>query len=130
MVPAPPALRGTVVHGDGRGRALGFPTANLRLREEALPADGIYAATATVEGSDETFLAVVSVGTNPTFPGERDRRVEVHLLDADRDLYGAQLIVELRRLLRGTIAFANEAALIEQSAHDVRRCRELLTAAD
>src|SRR5690606_20768547 len=84
----PTTLQGTVIHGDGRGRALGFPTATLRVAAADLPVDGIYAATATVRGRGETFLAVVSVGTNPTFPGVRGRRVEVHLLDADLDLYG------------------------------------------
>lgn len=126
--PQPVTLRGTVIHGDGRGRELGFPTANLRLSEDELPSDGIYAATASVRGRSEEFLAVVSVGSNPTFPGVRGRRVEVHLLDADLDLYGEQMVVELHRMLRDTVVFTDEAELIEQSAADVRRCRALLGA--
>ena len=119
----PQRLSGVVIHGDGRGRVLGFPTANLSLDAGELPSDGIYAALASVGGAVETLRAVVSVGANPTFAGERARGIEVHLLDQDRNLYGARLSVELLARLRPTVKFHRISDLIAQSAVDIRRCR-------
>ena len=85
----PPEVEGIVVRGDGRGRELGFPTANLDVPEGLLvPPDGVYA------GWTRDRRAAVSIGTNPHFDGI-ERRVEAHLLDFDGDLYGERLIVEL-----------------------------------
>lgn len=125
---APPSLviAGVVVPGDGRGRDLGFPTANIALDECDLPADGIYAAWARIDDDPRPWAASVSVGANPTFAGDRDRRVEVHLHDADIDLYGRRLVVELVVHLRPTLRFTDVAELITQTADDVERCRVLL----
>src|SRR3954462_9211297 len=85
----PPEVEGVVMRGDGRGRELGFPTANLDVPQELLvPPDGVYA------GWSHDRRAAVSIGTNPHFDG-LERRVEAHLLDFDGDLYGERLIVEL-----------------------------------
>ena len=90
----PPEVEGTVVRGDGRGRELGFPTANLDVPKDLLvPPDGVYA------GAARDRRAAVSIGTNPHFDGV-ERRVEAHLLDFDGDLYGQRLVVEIWSLLR------------------------------
>ena len=99
----PYALVGDVVHGERRGRELGFPTANIHFADPVcLPPDGIYAAHASWGGEallapSEHAEAVISLGTQPTFGG-RVRLLEVHLLDRDVDLYGQRLRVELCRL--------------------------------
>lgn len=125
---APPlgTIVGMVVPGDGRGRELGFPTANLELDEGDLPEDGIYAAWVRIDDDPQFWAASVSVGANPTFDGDRARRVEVHLHDADLDLYGRRLLVTLVALLRPTLRFDGVDALIAQTAEDVIRCRVLL----
>lgn len=117
---------GVVVPGDGRGRELGFPTANLALDRGELPADGIYAAWARIDDDVNPWAASVSVGANPTFDGDRERRVEVHLHDVDLDLYGRRLAVTLIARLRPTLRFDGVDALIAQTADDVVRCRLLL----
>jgi riboflavin kinase/FMN adenylyltransferase len=117
---APFALRGAVVHGDGRGRELGFPTANI-VPDEALvcPADGVYAAR--VDGAP----AAVNVGVRPTFGTGHSLLVEAYLLDRDEDLYGRVLTVEFLARLRGEERFASAGELVEQMRLDVRRVREL-----
>lgn len=125
-VPPLGTIVGTVVPGDGRGRGLGFPTANLSLDCGELPADGIYAAWAHIDDEASAWAASVSVGANPTFKGDRERRVEVHLHDVDLDLYGRRLAVILVARLRPTLRFDGVDALIAQTADDVIRCRALL----
>ncbi|WP_029989072.1 riboflavin kinase [Microbacterium paraoxydans] len=124
--PALPVLSGLVVPGDGRGRLLGFPTANLALPERLLPDDGIYAAWVRLSGDDRRWEATASVGVNPTFCGDRARRLEVHLHDVDRDLYGQRLSVELVALLRPTLRFDAVEELVARTAADVAASRQLL----
>ena len=127
----PFALVGTVVHGERRGRELGFPTANLNFAGSVcLPPDGIYAARASWGG--EAILsptqradAVISLGTQPTFGG-RVRLLEVHLLDRDEDLYGQRLRVEFAGWLRGQRRYDSAEELIEQMGRDVIHAREAL----
>ncbi len=121
-------VRGVVVRGDQRGRELGFPTANVPTPVvEAAPADGVYAGWLTRTDTDERFPAAISVGTNPTFAGERARRVESYVLDRDDlDLYGVQVTVEFVERLRGMVAFEGIEKLIETMHDDVRRAREIL----
>jgi riboflavin kinase/FMN adenylyltransferase len=122
---------GEVVHGDGRGRDLGFPTANLYFHATVcLPPDGIYAARASWGGPSllepaERADAVVSLGTRPTFGGG-ERLLEVHLPDRDEDLYGARMSVELVRHLRDQRRYASIDELILQMGRDVVRAREVL----
>jgi riboflavin kinase/FMN adenylyltransferase len=127
----PYALVGDVVHGEQRGRDLGFPTANLHFADPvALPPDAIYAARASWGGEallapTEHADAVVSLGTQPTFGG-RVRLFEVHLLDRDVDLYGQRLRVQLCRRLRAQHRYDNAEDLIVQMVRDVERARALL----
>jgi riboflavin kinase/FMN adenylyltransferase len=113
----PPEVEGVVVRGDGRGRELGFPTANLDLPEELLvPPDGVYAGWA----GDRR--AAVSIGTNPHFDGV-DRRVEAHLLDFDGDLYGERLVVEIWSPIREQRRFESLDELVAAIGDDVDRTR-------
>lgn len=125
------ALRGVVIEGDKRGRELGYPTANVPVRSgAAAPADGVYAGRLTVlDGPDQgsTFPAAISVGTNPTFAGDRDRRVESYVLDrTDLQLYGHEVEVTFVERLRGMVRFDGVDALLEAMADDVTRARALL----
>jgi riboflavin kinase/FMN adenylyltransferase len=127
----PFALAGDVVHGEQRGRRLGFPTANLHFADPvALPPDGIFAARVSWGGTSllapaERADAVVSLGTQPTFGG-RERLFEVHLLDRQDDLYGQRLRVELCRRLRRQHRYDNAEDLIIQMRRDVARARIVL----
>jgi riboflavin kinase / FMN adenylyltransferase len=113
----PPEVEGIVVRGDGRGRELGFPTANLDVPDGLLvPPDGVYA------GWTHDRRAAVSIGTNPHFDGV-ERRVEAHLLDFDGDLYGARLVVELWDSLREQRRFASLDELVAAIGDDVERAR-------
>jgi riboflavin kinase/FMN adenylyltransferase len=125
----PYAVRGVVVKGDQRGRELGFPTANVPTDAmTAAPPDGVYAGWLRRLDTGERYPAAISVGTNPTFEGERYRRVESYVLDrTDLDLYGVEVEVSFVDWLRGMVAFDSIEALIEQMTTDVDRARELLT---
>jgi riboflavin kinase/FMN adenylyltransferase len=118
-------LRGAVVRGAGRGKALGFPTANLDIPQERLPRSGIYAAWARIAGEAAWRPGAASVGFNPTF-GEKTRRLEVHLLDFDGELYGLALEVVLAAFLREEKRFPGIEALKEQMRRDCRRARRIL----
>jgi riboflavin kinase/FMN adenylyltransferase len=108
----PPEVEGIVVHGDHRGRLLGFPTANLDTPPGVLvPKIGIYA------GFTNGHRSAISIGTNPTFGGT-ERRAEAHLLDFDGDLYGRRLVVELWEHLRDEARFTSEAELVAAIAAD------------
>jgi len=115
-------LRGVVVHGDGRGRVLGFSTANLETEWEMLPHIGVYAAVVVVD--QQVHAAAVSVGRNPTF-GLHELRVEAHLLDFAGDLYGKDITVHFVGRLRDEKKFNDVQQLIEEMHHDVKRTREL-----
>src|SRR6201993_5373357 len=120
---APFQLRGEVVTGDQRGRALGFPTANI-VPDEALvcPGHGIYAAR--TPGA----CAAVSIGVRPTFGTGRALLVEAYLLDFDGDLYGRTLRIDFLARLRGERRFESPEALVEQMTRDIERTRELCRA--
>ncbi|MBI4493954.1 MAG: bifunctional riboflavin kinase/FAD synthetase [Chloroflexi bacterium] len=121
----PYRLAGEVVEGARRGRQLGFPTANLRPPADAtLPADGVYAAWAWVEGARHG--AAVNLGGRPTF-GEAERIVEVHLLDYQGDLYGQPLAVDFVRRLRGVQRFPSVDALAAQIRADAEAARAALS---
>ena len=123
-------VEGTVVPGHRRGKALGFPTANLRtFPHTAIPADGVYAGWLAVLGEEgqelQRWPAAISVGTNPTFDG-RDRVVEAYALDRDDlELYGARVAVDFAVRLRGMDRFDSPAALAEQMRRDVDRARAI-----
>jgi riboflavin kinase/FMN adenylyltransferase len=115
-------VEGGVERGAGRGRALGFPTANLGRLEVLAPAEGIYAAWARWAG--EGRAAAVFIGRRLTFEG--DRTGEAHLLDADVELYGARLTLGFVRRLRDDRRFAGAQELAAQIARDVQAARATL----
>jgi len=121
-------LVGTVVGGAGAGLGLGFPTANLDLEEPAsTPADGVYVGGFRAESWSRPLPALISVGSNDTFPG-RAHTVEVHVLDFAGDLYGSRAEVTADRLLRTQRAFASPDELVEAMRQDEREARSLLSA--
>jgi riboflavin kinase/FMN adenylyltransferase len=121
----PYAVRGTVVHGDKRGRALGFPTLNLAVpRRRLLPRDGIYAMWATV--NDARVPAAASLGVRPTFGDGGDRLLEAYLLDWSGDAYGDSVEAEFIERLRDELRFASAAELSAQIARDVEATRAAL----
>jgi len=121
---APFQMRGTVAHGDKRGRTLGFPTANLVPESElVVPGHGIYACRAQVGG--ENRLAAVNVGVRPTFKTGRGLLVEAYLLDFEGDLYGRELRLDFLERLRGERRFESVEALVEQMGTDVEQIRRI-----
>jgi riboflavin kinase/FMN adenylyltransferase len=126
----PHRVQGVVVRGHQRGRALGFPTANLETPPHtATPADGVYAGWLTrldLDGAEESrWPAAISVGTNPTF-GAGERTVEAYALDRDDlDLYGAHAAIDFAARLRGTERFDSVEALVTQMREDVIQARAL-----
>jgi riboflavin kinase / FMN adenylyltransferase len=118
----PYAIEGTVVHGDGRGRTLGFPTANLETENELLPRYGIYATITTID--DVAHRSVSSVGVRPTI-GDGRLAVETHLLAGSRDLYGKRLRLAFVKWLREERAFAGLDALKAQIALDCVAANEV-----
>lgn len=127
----PHRMRGEVVHGAARGRALGFPTANLDHGATGyVPADGIYAGW-LIDGSGTRWPAAISVGSNPTFDGV-SRQVEAHVIDRpeeaveDFNLYGQTVVVEFAARLRGMVAYRGPEALVEQMRLDVVQAHDLL----
>ncbi len=119
------SIDGSVVAGDGRGRTLGVPTANLATQNEVVPARGVYAGRCRV-GSDTFRLAVVNVGIRPTFGGTTGT-IEAHLLDFDGDLHGRTLRLSFEHRLRDERRFAGEQALVAQIREDVAHARRLLS---
>jgi riboflavin kinase/FMN adenylyltransferase len=115
------ALRGEVIRGHQRGRTIGIPTANLRITDQLVPPDGVYAGGATV--GDKTHPAAVSIGTMPTF-GENQRQVEAHLINFDGDLYGQTLEVELTDWIREQSKFTSIDALKLQMRRDIAYAEE------
>jgi riboflavin kinase/FMN adenylyltransferase len=123
----PYAVVGEIVQGDRRGRELGFPTANVAVTEVAIPADGVYAGRLRVLDEHDQLPAAISVGTNPTFDGVRDRRVEAYVLDrTDLDLYGREVEISFVARIRGMVRFDGIADLVSAIHDDVARTRELL----
>jgi len=117
---------GEVVHGDGRGRGLGFPTANLAVWEKRMvPASGVYAAFARV--GNEVHPAVVNIGVRPTFEERAAPRVEAHLIGYKGDLYGEKLVLEFVKRLRAERKFPSAEALRSQIERDVAQAQEILS---
>jgi riboflavin kinase/FMN adenylyltransferase len=121
-----PRLEGIVVHGDHRGRELGYPTANLETPVQmSVPEDGIYAGYLVRSKTNEVLPAAISIGTNPTFDGT-EKRVEAYALDrTDLDLYGEHVSFDFVKQLRKTVKFASVDELVSQMARDVEETRRL-----
>ncbi|WP_425577071.1 bifunctional riboflavin kinase/FAD synthetase [Nesterenkonia rhizosphaerae] len=134
MLGRPHAVVGEVVHGEARGRELGFPTANIsRDSEGMIPADGVYAGWLT-DTHGQRWPAAISVGSNPTFEGVA-RVVEAHVIDREQDsvedfnLYGQRMRVEFVQRLRGMVAYEGVEKLIAQMREDVDQTRQILRTA-
>ena len=130
----PHRLEGVVVHGNARGREIGYPTANLGVSADQLvPADGVYAGW-LVRGEvahgfdgDVVLPAAISIGTNPTFDDVMERRVEAYVLDrTDLDLYGEYVAFDFHARIRGTEKFDGVEPLLAAMARDVATARTLL----
>ena len=119
-------LRGPVVHGEKRGRTIGYPTANLGLVDNAtIPADGVYAGWLTVGG--QRWQAAISIGTNPTFPGVRGRQVEAYAIDeVGLELYDQEAKLEFGYRLRDTLKFDGLEPLLVQMKQDCIQAKVLL----
>jgi riboflavin kinase/FMN adenylyltransferase len=120
MLVDPYRIRGIVTHGAGRGAKIGFPTANLAGVDTLLPAAGVYAGQAWVEG--EGLAAAINIGPNPTF-GETAMKVEVHVLDREVALYGQPLEVSFAVRLRDVVKFGSKDELARQLERDVDAVR-------
>jgi riboflavin kinase / FMN adenylyltransferase len=121
-------IRGIVVHGDARGRELGYPTANLAWSADlVIPADGVYSGWLNVQG--ERLPAAISVGTNPQFHGE-DQRIEAFVIDREGlDLYGQRVAVEFGERIRAQETFDSTEDFVAQMGRDVASARALVTGA-
>lgn len=120
----PFALDGKVVKGDGRGRLLGYPTANLAISEGFLiPDDGVYAVTVSI--ADKEYWGMANIGNNPTF-NLNSHRIEVHVFDFTGDLYNQSLHVQFIRSIRKEIKFINGEALKHQLTLDTDIARAIL----
>ena len=124
----PYSLSGIVVRGDGRGRGLGWPTANLAIDNELLSADGVYVTRLHIPALGEVLPSVTNIGRRPTVYAEHPRLVECHVLDFDRDIYGERVELELLRRLRPERKFPSVEALRQQIGHDVEAAREYFAA--
>ena len=125
MLGGPYFLEGDVVRGDGRGKLMGFPTANLKIDGDVLVADGVYVTEATSAGA--TLPGMTHVGRRPTF-GLEERTVETHLFDFDRDIYNERIRLHFHHRIRGTVKFSSADALMEQLRLDREEAQRFLRA--
>jgi riboflavin kinase/FMN adenylyltransferase len=119
-------VEGIVVHGDGRGKRIGIPTANLETGDEKLiPDTGVYACMAQIQG--KYWLAAVNVGTRPTFEDtDQKSHVEAHILDFSSELYGQEIALEFIERLRGEIRYQSVEELIKQIYTDITQTRVII----
>jgi riboflavin kinase/FMN adenylyltransferase len=129
MLGRPYSLGGIVVRGDGRGRGLGWPTANLAVDNELLPADGVYVTRMRIAALGESLPSVTNIGTRPTVYPHHPRLVECHILDFDRDIYGERVELEVLSRLRAEERFPSVEALRGQIGRDAKAAREYFAAA-
>ena len=123
MTRFPVILRGTVAHGDKRGRVLGFPTANLNSPLPGLE-NGVYASETRIEGEEQIWPSVTSYGTRPTFEGA-DQRIETHILDFQGDLYDREIEVRLLVFIRPELRFSSAEELVATMHEDVEQVRAM-----
>ncbi len=121
----PYRISGRVVHGEKVGRQLGFPTANIALKKQVPPLQGVFAVNATCEETGKTYPAVANLGRRPTVNGLA-LLLEVHLLDAEEQLYGMHMAIDFMHHVRGEIKFDSLDALKTQIAKDANSAKKLL----
>lgn len=120
------SITGRVVHGDGRGKKIGLPTANIKTwHQKLLPGHGVYAVKVLIDGASRA--GIVNIGLRPTFyENPVPQTTEVYILDWDEDIYGHELYVEFFKFLRSEIKFKDAAALMKQINEDIKQTRKLL----
>jgi riboflavin kinase/FMN adenylyltransferase len=118
---------GEVVHGDGRGKKIGIPTANLETgNEKLIPGAGVYACRAKIQ--DKFWPAAVNVGTRPTFEStDQKSHVEAHILDFSNELYNQEIALDFVERLRGEVRFQSVDDLLRQIHTDIDQTREIIT---
>lgn len=119
-------IRGEVIHGNKRGRELGYPTANVQLGDTTHPAYGVYATLAKIEGQDEWHPSATNIGIRPMFESP-EALVETYLFDFDEQIYGRNLHIKPVKRLRGEAKFDSLDDLIEQMAKDCDQARAILS---
>jgi len=120
------SLLGKVKKGDGRGKTLGFPTANISLNDEVLPPIGVYAAYVKI--SEKTFKAMANIGHRPTFNDKSSPlSLEVHIFDFKKNIYGKEILIEFVKKIRNEKKFKNIKSLISQLKRDEIQSKEILT---
>lgn len=118
-------MRSEVLYGDQRGRALGFPTANMSIgKGRVAPANGVYAVYATIKRQE--YKAIANVGINPTFDGN-DKHIEVHLFDFAENIYGEIIEIKFVKRIRGEKSFPSPACLMEQINKDIKAAGEIFS---
>ncbi len=117
------SITGVIETGAQRGRTIGFPTANLSQVQTLLPANGVYAATCSID--DRTYAVALNIGPNPTFR-DGSRKIEAHLLDFSGDLYGREISLMLIDRIRAITTFENVDALKQQVGIDINKIRDIL----
>lgn len=119
----PFSLYGSVVHGDARGRQLGFPTANMKVSSKRIaPKKGVYATTTIVDGKQ--YKSITNIGTRPTFDCVHTTLAETHIFDFDQDIYGKKIEVFLHKYIREEKKFSSKEELVKQIAHDCEVARK------
>lgn len=126
----PYSLYGKVVKGAGRGKKLGYPTANLKPYHEALPPSGVYGVRASFSQDGKNYLGILNIGTRPTFEKKGKVVMEVHLLDFQGNLYGKKMEVVFLKRIRPERRFATVKALVERIKSDEKAARRLLTVSE
>ena len=123
----PYSLTGTVVHGDGRGKTIGYPTANIEpaSSKKVVPGNGVYFVG--VRWSGKQYFGMMNIGTRPTITDTGDRTIEVNIFDLDADLYGETLTVTFLRRLRDELKFDSIAELVDQIGRDKEESMKYMT---
>lgn len=119
-------VRGKVVHGNGRGASLGYPTANIKppYQHKLLPGNGVYLVQSTIDGT--LHYGMANIGTRPTVTNDTKPILEVNYLDFDADLYGDEISVHFLKFIRNEVKFKNLDGLLNQIEKDERQCRDLI----
>ena len=113
-------LEGVVVHGEKRGRTIGFPSATLKTRQEVVPALGVYKTLVKLPGSDKLYLGASNVGKRPTFKSSDDVHIETHILDFYREIYDQSLQLFFVRKIRDEVKFKSVDDLVSQIKLDIK----------
>ena len=124
------AIVGEVIRGEGRGKQHGWPTINIEVEHQLMPAEGVYASQVWLPALNKTLEGVTNIGCRPTFPGGRDVVVETHLFDFESDIYGEKVELGFVARLRGEQRFDSVEDLIRQIGEDATLAREYLQRQD